>query len=98
MINDRIPPKYENREPSEIYGNKNRKIEQQKCCKEAPPNLTYSVLGFSLVRILHARRNERKLKRISHAFLVKIDINGLRRDQEHQSVAPVFFIKKKRLG
>ena len=35
---------------------KNRKIEQQKFREEVPPNQIYSVFGFSLVRILHARR------------------------------------------
>ena len=35
---------------------KNRKIEQQKFRKEVPPNLIYSVFGFSLVRILHTPR------------------------------------------
>jgi len=33
-----------------------RKIEQQKLLKEAPPNLVYSVFGFSLVRTSHAGR------------------------------------------
>ena len=56
MINDRIPPKYENRELSQINFKKNRKIDQQKLPKEAPPNLIYSDLGFSLFRTLHARR------------------------------------------
>jgi len=57
MINDRIPPKYENRELSTIYKKKlYRKIEQQKLLKEAPPNLVYSVFGFSLVRTSHAGR------------------------------------------